>query len=96
MKTSRARWEEEGQSTSARKSEDWRTLSYVGEDNRGVKERNVEGQITEDFAKRMEMIVGRIYIFEKKKEKHRGIYKSGEKGNPGLSQMQVMQSERDY
>ncbi|KAI5085613.1 hypothetical protein C0J45_23671 [Silurus meridionalis] len=41
----------------------------------GLKERNVEGQMVEDFAKRMEMAVVNTYF--KKKEDHRVTYKSG-------------------
>ncbi|KAI5628036.1 hypothetical protein C0J50_8274 [Silurus asotus] len=57
---------------------------HVGEVNRGdeevmgrygFKERNVEGQILVDFAKRMEMGVVNTYF--KKKVDHRVTYKSG-------------------
>ncbi|KAI5086660.1 hypothetical protein C0J45_23939, partial [Silurus meridionalis] len=57
---------------------------HVGEGNRGdeevmgrygFKERNVEGQMLVDFAKRMEMAVVNTYF--KKKEDHRVTYKSG-------------------
>ncbi|KAI5105022.1 hypothetical protein C0J45_4694 [Silurus meridionalis] len=41
----------------------------------GLKERNVEGQMVVDFAKRMEMAVVNTYF--KKKEEHRVTYKSG-------------------
>uniref|UniRef100_A0A8C4R3Y4 Endonuclease/exonuclease/phosphatase domain-containing protein n=1 Tax=Eptatretus burgeri TaxID=7764 RepID=A0A8C4R3Y4_EPTBU len=58
---------------------------HVGEGNRddkevmgryGVNERNVEGQMVVDFAKRMEMAVINTYF---KKEEHRVTYKSGGK-----------------
>ncbi|KAI5104760.1 hypothetical protein C0J45_6386 [Silurus meridionalis] len=57
---------------------------HVGEGNRGdeevvgrfgLKERNVEGQMVLDFAKRMEMAVVNTYF--KKKDNHRVTYKSG-------------------
>ncbi|KAI5101079.1 hypothetical protein C0J45_8282 [Silurus meridionalis] len=57
---------------------------HVGEGNRGdeevmgrfgFKERNVEGQMLVDFAKKMEMAVVNTYF--KKKENHRVTYKSG-------------------
>ncbi|KAI5099616.1 hypothetical protein C0J45_10168 [Silurus meridionalis] len=57
---------------------------HVGEGNRGdeevmgrygFKERNVEGQLVVDFAKRMKMAVVNTYF--KKKEDHRVTYKSG-------------------
>ncbi|KAK3526868.1 hypothetical protein QTP86_000728 [Hemibagrus guttatus] len=57
---------------------------YVGEGKRGdeevmgkfgVKERNLEGQMVVDFAKRMDMAVVNTYF--QKKEEHRVTYKSG-------------------
>ncbi|KAK3575628.1 hypothetical protein QTP86_031584 [Hemibagrus guttatus] len=57
---------------------------HVGEGNRGdeevmgkfgVKERNLEGQIVVDFAKRMDMAVVNTYF--QKREEHRVTYKSG-------------------
>ncbi|KAK3561414.1 hypothetical protein QTP86_002553 [Hemibagrus guttatus] len=41
----------------------------------GVKERNLEGQMVVDFAKRMDMAVVNTYF--QKREEHRVIYKSG-------------------
>ncbi|KAK3516306.1 hypothetical protein QTP70_009434 [Hemibagrus guttatus] len=57
---------------------------HVGEGNRsdeevmgkfGVKERNLEGQMVVDFAKRMDMAVVNTYF--QKREEHRATYKSG-------------------
>ncbi|KAL7837360.1 hypothetical protein SRHO_G00270710 [Serrasalmus rhombeus] len=57
---------------------------HVGEGNRGdeevlgmygVKDRNVEGQMVVDFAKRMEMAV--VNTYSQKREEHRVTYKSG-------------------
>ncbi|KAK3556322.1 hypothetical protein QTP70_007121 [Hemibagrus guttatus] len=43
----------------------------------GVKERNLEGQMVVDFAKRMDMDVVNTYF--QKTEEHRVTYKSGER-----------------
>ncbi|KAK3514089.1 hypothetical protein QTP70_003206 [Hemibagrus guttatus] len=58
---------------------------HVGEGNTGdeevmgkfgVKERNLEGQMVVDFAKRMDMAVVNTYF--QKREEHRVMYKSGD------------------
>ncbi|KAK3515420.1 hypothetical protein QTP70_018872 [Hemibagrus guttatus] len=58
---------------------------HVGEENTGdeevmgkfgVKERNLEGQVVVDFAKRMDMAVVNTYF--QKREEHRVTYKSGD------------------
>ncbi|KAK3520256.1 hypothetical protein QTP70_019682, partial [Hemibagrus guttatus] len=58
---------------------------HVGQGNRGdeevmgkfgVKERNLEGQMVVDFAKRMDMAVVNTYF--QKREEHRVTYKSGD------------------
>ncbi|KAK3513651.1 hypothetical protein QTP70_028812 [Hemibagrus guttatus] len=66
---------------------------HVGEGNTGdeevmgkfgVKERNLEGQMVVDFAKRMDMAVVNTYF--QKREEHRVTYKSGDPvENPGLN-----------
>ena len=57
---------------------------HVGEDNRGdeevvgklgIQDRNAEGQMVVDFAKRMEMTV--VNTFFQKRQEHRVTYKSG-------------------
>ncbi|KAK3565745.1 hypothetical protein QTP86_015006 [Hemibagrus guttatus] len=50
---------------------------HVGEGKFGVKERNLEGQMVVDFAKRMDMAVVNTYF--QKREEHRVTYKSGAK-----------------
>ncbi|KAK3538108.1 hypothetical protein QTP70_029820, partial [Hemibagrus guttatus] len=66
---------------------------YVGEGNRGdeevmgkfgVKERNLEGQMVVDFAKRMDMAVVNTYF--QKREEHRVTYKSGSRRTQKLRQ----------
>ncbi|KAK3518340.1 hypothetical protein QTP86_018635, partial [Hemibagrus guttatus] len=66
---------------------------HVGEGNTGdeevkgkfgVKERNLEGQIVVDFAKRMDMAVVNTYF--QKREEHKVTYKSGGRSTQKLSQ----------
>ena len=45
----------------------------------GVKERNLEGEMVVDSAKRMEMAVVTIYF--QKREEHRVTYKSGDRSS---------------
>ena len=42
----------------------------------GIQDRNAEGQMVVDFAKRMEMAV--VNIFFQKRQEHKVIYKSGD------------------
>ena len=58
----------------------------------GFKERNEEGQMIVDFAKRMEMAVVNTYF--KKREEHRVTYKSGQKHTNRLYTMQEIKLER--
>ncbi|KAK3558205.1 hypothetical protein QTP86_013999, partial [Hemibagrus guttatus] len=64
---------------------------HVGEGNTGdeevmgkfgVKERNLEGQMVVDFAKRMDMAVVNTYF--QKREEHRVTYKSGDRRTQSL------------
>ncbi|KAK3558630.1 hypothetical protein QTP86_022058 [Hemibagrus guttatus] len=66
---------------------------HVGEGNTGdeevmgkfgVKERNLEGQVVVDFAKRMDMAVVNTYF--QKREEHRVTYKSGSRRTQKLRQ----------
>ncbi|KAK3553533.1 hypothetical protein QTP70_004166 [Hemibagrus guttatus] len=50
----------------------------------GVKERNLEGQMVVDFAKRMD--VGVVNTYFQKREEHRVTYKSGDKSTQKLRQ----------
>ncbi|KAK3526026.1 hypothetical protein QTP70_012781 [Hemibagrus guttatus] len=72
---------------------------HVGEGNTGdeevmgkfgVKERNLEGQMVVDFAKRMDMGVVNTYF--QKREEHRVTYKSGDRDR---EQNQVVEAENE-
>ncbi|KAK3571059.1 hypothetical protein QTP86_001309 [Hemibagrus guttatus] len=77
---------------------------HVGEGNRGdeqvmgkfgVKERNLEGQMVVDFAKRMDMGVVNTYF--QKREEHRVTYKSGEEDvkDRDKEENQVVESKKE-
>ncbi|KAK3507807.1 hypothetical protein QTP70_000875 [Hemibagrus guttatus] len=74
---------------------------HVGEGNTGdeevmgkfgVKERNLEGQMVVDFAKRMDMAVVNTYF--QKWEEHRVTYKSGEEEVRDREENQMVEAER--
>ncbi|KAK3550206.1 hypothetical protein QTP86_021237 [Hemibagrus guttatus] len=75
---------------------------HVGEGNTGdeevmgkfgVKERNLEGQMVVDFAKRMDMGVVKTYF--QKREEHRVTYKSGEVKERDREENQVVEAEKE-
>ncbi|KAK3565777.1 hypothetical protein QTP86_015040 [Hemibagrus guttatus] len=59
----------------------------------GVKERNLEGQMVVDFAKRMDMAVVNTYF--QKREEHRVTYKSGEEEVKDREKNQVVEAEKE-
>ncbi|MCJ8733560.1 hypothetical protein PDJAM_G00224980 [Pangasius djambal] len=74
---------------------------HVGEGNTGdeevmgkfgVKERNLEGQMVVDFAKRVDMAVVNTYF--QKREEHRVTYKSGEVKDRDREENQVVEAEK--
>ncbi|KAK3514564.1 hypothetical protein QTP70_021619, partial [Hemibagrus guttatus] len=75
---------------------------HVGEGNRGdeevickfvIKERNLEGQMVVNFAKRMDMCVVNTYF--QKREKHRLTYKSGQEEVKDGEENQVVEAEKE-